>query len=235
MHIAICDDDADFTDKLRGLIDKGLAALHVRPVISVYNDSAAFLADSPECDAVFLDIDMPSVNGFDIAEQINRLSETLIIFVTMHDELVYSSIRFRPFRFIRKFHLENELPEVLGDLIKAVRKKNAGQKFEFQTKTGAVFMDVERIEYIEIYGHWLHVHVNGGEELECYGSLAELERQLEPFDFMRTHKSYLVNCKYIYAIEKGQIILDDKTVILLSRYKAEKVRDKFRKYVRCGL
>ncbi|MBD5476411.1 MAG: response regulator transcription factor [Lachnospiraceae bacterium] len=235
MHIAICDDDADFADNLKALMEKELAALHVSPVISVYNDGAVFIADRLECDAVFLDIDMPAVNGFDIAEQINRMGETLIVFVTMHDELVYSSIKFQPFRFIRKSHLAGELPEVLSALNKTMCKRNAGRKFGFQTKTGTVFLDVSSIEYIEIYGHWLHVCVDGGEDLECYGSLSEFEKELAPFDFIRTHKSYLVNCKYIYAIEKGHIVLDDKTEILLSRYRAGEVRDKFRSYIRSEL
>ena len=232
MRIAICDDDADFADNLRALMEKELAALYTKPVILVYNDGNTFISDKPECDVAFLDIDMPAVNGFDIAEQINRMGETLIIFVTMHDELVYSSIKFRPFWFVRKSHLADELPEVLNALIKTIGKRNAGRKFEFQAKRGTIFLDISSIEYIEIYGHWLHVCVNGGENLECYGSLSEFEKALAPFDFIRTHKSYLVNCKYIYAIEKGQIILDDKTEILLSRYRAGEVRDKFRNYIR---
>lgn len=235
MRIAICDDNADFADNLKELIGKKLGGAGEETSIDTYHGGAAFPADSSGYDAVFLDIDMPAVNGFDIAEQINRVGETLIVFVTMHDELVYSSIKFRPFRFIRKSHLAGELPEVLDALSRAVRKRFAGQKFEFQAKTGTVFLDVGSIEYIEIYGHWLHVCVNGSGDLECYGSLSELERLLVPFDFIRTHKSYLVNCKYIYAIEKVQIILDDKTKIPLSRYRAEEVREKFRNYIRSGI
>lgn len=235
MRIAICDDDAKFTDRLKVFIEKELGARNVTPHICVYHDGGAFIADHAACDAVFLDIDMPSVNGFDIAERINGMGDALIVFVTMHDELVYSSIRFRPFRFVRKTHLEQELPEVLDDLNREVYKRSAGRKFEFRTQKGVVFLDVSTIVYIEIYGHWLHVCVDGGEDLNCYGSLAELEKELAPFDFIRTHKSYIVNCKYIYAIEKGQIVLDDGMKILLSRYRAGEVRDKFRRYVRSGL
>lgn len=236
MRIAICDDDVKFTDKLKAFIEKGLGEQNVIPHIFVYHDGEVLLTDHEVYDAVFLDIDMPSVNGFDVAGQINNhTGEPLIVFVTMHDELVYSSIRFRPFRFVRKDHLESELPDVLADLNTEVCKRSAGRKFEFRTQTGTVFLDVSTIEYIEIYGHWLHVCVDGGEDLECYGSLAELEKQLAPFDFIRTHKSYLVNCKYIYAIEKGQVILDDRTKILLSRYRAGEVRDIFRRYIRSGL
>ncbi len=235
MQIAICDDDIEFAEKLKVLVENGLKARNVRPVISVFHDGTALVSGSQQYDAVFLDIDMPGMSGFDIAGQINGLEETLIVFVTLHDELVYSSIKFRPFRFIRKTHLENEISEVLSALEKTISKRNAGKRFPFQTKTGEVFLDVSNIEYIEVYGHWLHVCVEGSEDLECYGSLSDLEKQLVPFDFIRVHKSYLVNCRYIYSIEKGQVILDDKTEILLSRYRLDEVRNKFRNYIKGGL
>ena len=175
MRIAICDDDADFTEKMRTLVEDGFAVYGEEPDISAYQDGAAFCSDEAEYDAVFLDIDMPQVNGFDIAEQMNRKGKVFIIFVTMHDELVYSSIRFQPFRFIRKSHLTEELPEVLKELHSAVCKRRAGQKFAFRTREGTVFLDVGSITYIEIYGHWLHVRVEDGREVECYGSLLKLE------------------------------------------------------------
>ena len=235
MRIAICDDEPDFTERMRMLVESGLAACGEETDISIYQEGMAFCSSEAVYDAVFLDIDMPQVNGFDIAEEMNRKGNSFLIFVTMHDELVYSSIRFQPFRFIRKSHLEEELPEVLEDLHSAVCKRRAGQKFAFQTREGTAFLDVDSITYIEIYGHWLHVHTVDGRDVECYGSLLKLEKELAPFAFIRTHKSYLVNCKYIYAMEKGQCILDDGTEILLSRHRAEEVRARFRDYIRSNL
>lgn len=235
MRIAICDDEPDFTERMRTQVESGLAACGEKADISIYQEGEAFCSSDAAYDAVFLDIDMPQMNGFDIAEEMNRRGNSFLIFVTMHDELVYSSIRFQPFRFIRKSHLEEELPEVLKDLYSAVCKRRAGQKFAFQTRESTVFLDVGSITYIEIYGHWLHVRTEDGWEVECYGSLLKLEKELAPFAFIRTHKSYLVNCKYIYAMEKGQCILDDGTKILLSRHRTEEVRARFRDYIRSNL
>ena len=95
--------------------------------------------------------------------------------------------------------------------------------------------DLGNVEYIEIYGHWLKVHIKDDEPLECYGSLSDFEKQLEEHDFVRTHKSFLVNCKYIFAIEKNQVILDDKTAIPLSRYKVDIVKNKFKELLRSTL
>lgn len=234
LRIAVCDDNEtmlrSLTDKISETYKQNSMTFEIRSFIS----GEIFLNSHKEhpFDVVFLDIDMPTISGFDIAEQVNNADETLIVFVTSHDELVYSSIKFRPFRFIRKSYLETELNEVLADVNAELLKRNAARKFMFQAKSGEVFVDLSLVEYIEIYSHWLIVHLKDNECLECYGSLSNMEHELSNYDFVRTHKSYIVNCKYIYSIEKNQIVLDDKTVIPVSRYKVESVKQKFRSFLR---
>ena len=234
IRAAICDDEKTMLDLLRGQILAEYGRHNIEIEIDGFLNGEELLKAHKESafDAVFLDIDMPGISGFDIAEE---LENTLIVFVTTHDELVYSSLKFRPFRFIRKAHFESELPEALYAVNAEILKRNAGRKFPLKTTNGEVFLDVGNIEYIEIYGHWLRVCVFGGEFLECYGSLSTLEEQLAYLDFVRVHKSYLVNLKYIYSIEKTQIILDDKTAIPLSRYKSADVKQKFKNYLRSAL
>lgn len=237
VRAAICDDEKPMLDYLQKHILIEYKKQNIEISIEQFISGEELLNAHKEnaFDAVFLDIDMPEINGFDIAESINGSENTLIIFVTSHDELVYSSLKFRPFRFIRKAYLESELPETLAAVNAEISKRNAGRKFPMRTKTGEVFLDLANIEYIEIYGHWLKVSVFGGEYIECYGSLGALEEQLAALDFVRVHKSYLVNLKYIYSIEKTQIVLDDKTAIPLSRYKSAEVKAKFKKYLRSAL
>lgn len=134
MRIAICDDDTNFANTLKILIAKGTYPPNDIPDIFVCSDGSSLFSDIPDYDAVFLDIDIPVFNGFQIAEQLNRLGETLIIFVTMHDELVYSSIKFQPFRFIRKSRLESELPEVLSALIKQLPNEKPERNLSFRQK-----------------------------------------------------------------------------------------------------
>lgn len=240
IRAAICDDERDMLDRLCERILTEARPRNIEISIEGFISGEELLKAHKEnaFDAVFLDIDMPRINGFDIAEKLNHSNKdgsTLIVFVTSHDELVYSSLKFRPFRFIRKSYLKSELPEVLSAVNSEISKRNAGRKIPFRTKSGEVFIDAAAIEYIEIYGHTLRVCVSGGEFTECYGSLSALEEQLSQFDFVRAHKSYLVNLKYIFSIEKTQIILDDKTAVPLSRYKAAEVKAKFRNYLRSAL
>ncbi|MBD5104855.1 MAG: response regulator transcription factor [Ruminococcaceae bacterium] len=232
IRIAVCDDERDFSERIKVLIEKYSTEQTDESDITIFSSGSCFLSDSTNYNAVFLDIDMPDIGGFDIAEQISGRGNTLIIFVTTHDELVYSSLKFRPFRFIRKAHLEEELPETLDAVNKEILKLGVNTKFMLQTKNGEVLIDVTNIEYIEIYTHSMQVYTASGEILECYGSLSAMEKQLNDFDFVRTHKSYLVNCKYIFSIEKNRIILDDKAEIPLSRYKADTVKSKFKNHLR---
>lgn len=232
IRIAVCDDDKVFSERIKRLIEQYFTEQSTETDIAVFISGAEFLSDNTDYNAVFLDIDMPDISGFDIAEQISGKSSTLIVFVTTHDELVYSSLKFRPFRFIRKAYLEEELSETMEAVNKEILKLGSNKKFMLQTKNGEVLLDVNNIEYIEIYTHSIQVHTADGEILECYGSLSALEKQLGDFDFVRTHKSYLVNCKYIFSIEKNRIILDDKTEIPLSRYKADFVKSKFKNHLR---
>lgn len=230
IRIAVCDDDKKFSERMKLLIEQYFTEQSVEINAAVFNSGADYLSDNTDYNAVFLDIDMPDMGGFEIAEQLSE--DALIVFVTTHDELVYSSLKFRPFRFIRKTYLDEELPEALEKISKETAKRGASSKFVIQTKSGDALINVSNIKYIEIYTHSIRVYTVSGEILECYGSLAVMERQLNDFDFVRTHKSYLVNCQYIFSIEKNKIILDDKTEVPLSRYKADAVKSKFKNHLR---
>ncbi len=227
IRAAICDDEANFLDHIHKRITEEFRSRGAECSLDKFISGEKFLeAHRMPYDVVFLDIDMPQTGGFEVAERINTLS-TLIVFVTSHDELVYSSFKFQPFRFIRKAYLDEELPEIIDAVISKIAERAAERKFTLRSKSGSVVIDLRSLEYIEIYGHRLLVHLKNSEPLECYGSLSELEKELLRYDFVRTHKSYLVNCACIYSIEKNQVILDDKTAIPLSRYKSETVRNKF--------
>lgn len=234
MRIVICDDDPSFTAALKTLIKNETSARDIKPDFLIFHSGEQLLADLSgisTCDAIFLDIDMPEVSGFDIAQRINDAGETFIIFVTSYDELVYSSIKFRPFRFIRKSHLSEELPEVLDALSTAVRKRTAGRRFRLRSGTADIFINVGEIKYLESFAHQIRVYLSDNKIIDCYGSLSEMEKQLSDFDFVRVHRSYLVNCRYIYSIERGQVLLTDKTELPLSRYKSEQVKSKVKNFI----
>ena len=100
MRFVICDDDPKFCSCLRSKIENIEGSEDVK--ISVYTNASEIIDDCISTDAFFLDIDMPDTNGFDVAKEIRKhSSKAKIIFVTIHDEMVYKSFEYAPFRFIR--------------------------------------------------------------------------------------------------------------------------------------
>lgn len=234
MRVAICDDDKIMLNLLCKEIKKEFSRFETDYSFVTFENGfdLLMLHEKEPFDVVFLDIDMPCIDGFEVAEKIKHHNTALIVFITSHDELVYSSFKFQPFRFIRKNHISSELPEAIKALIDTIAERTTASRFEIRTSSGKIFLDLNTVEYIEIYGHWLKIAIHNSDTIECYGSLSDFEKRLGSFHFVRTHKSFLVNCKYIYSIEQKQVILDDKTKIPLSKYKAEYVKNKLRNYLR---
>lgn len=235
IRAAICDDESTMLDYLCEHISKEFKQQNADVQIDKFISGKDFLCShkSKPYDVVFLDIDMPEISGFDVAEKISE--KALIIFVTTHDELVFSSLKFQPFRFIRKTYLDNEIEETIKAISTKILKRKAEQRIKFQTREKEVYIFAHDIEYIEVYDHWLRVYTNEKKTIECYGSLSDFENVLAPVGFIRTYKSYLVNFKYINSVQKGQVVLDDGTEIPVSRYKASEVREKLKEYIRSEL
>ena len=85
--------------------------------------------------------------------------------------------------------------------------------------------------YIEIYNHEINIHTTSDEVLISYGELRTYEKELEDMGFVRISKSYLVNCRYIYAINYKYVVLDDRSQLPLSRKRTDKVKEAFHNYL----
>ena len=151
MKFAVCDDErkmADFVaEKLREYYPDECE-------IKCYTDGKSLLEDSARelFDAFFLDIGMPGLDGFTLAEKIHADNPfAKIIFVTNHTELAHIGYLYGAFRYVRKFALEEELREAAQSL-----KREFDMKSEFlllKTACGEIVADVENIRYFEVKGH----------------------------------------------------------------------------------
>ena len=103
--IAICDDDEYTLGIVKTKIDREFAKYTDDYNIKCYSNGMLLLDDNRHTafDILFLDIDMPKIGGFEIAQQFREgFLQSFIIFVTSHSNLVYKSFDFQPFNFIPK-------------------------------------------------------------------------------------------------------------------------------------
>ena len=229
VKFAVCDDEPEIMDHIS---DKLREYYPDECEIKKYEDGESLLADSRKqfFDALFLDIDMPGLDGMELAGTIREGNVYVkIVFVTNKDNLVYSSFKYVPFRFIRKTHLEEELPEAANALRDSIAKFNATTIFN--TKSGEICVQVCDIVYAEVTNHSITVYL-AEDKLTVFKSMDELENELGKFGFLRTHKSFLVNHIHIASIKQNRIFTNTGLSIPLSRSRDEDVKLKLQQLSR---
>ena len=236
LRIAICDDDQALLHSYKNRIKALFESKHVDAIIFDYTKGSKLITECKEVpfDLIFLDIDMPEMSGFDVAEKINDINaDTVIIFVTNEEQLVYRSLRYSPFRFIRKAYFVAELSEAIISFLDMYLKRNKTQVFNC-INGEIVAINIKDIMYIESNKHKVTVYTQK-KDIVTKAKIGELEENLKDFGFIRVHIGYLINMKYIFSIEKTEIIFVNQKSVPMSRHRTEQVKTEFHKYIRSEL
>lgn len=226
VKFAVCDDEQDVTeyvsDKLREYYPNECE-------IKSYTDGKSLLADSQRefFDAFFLDIGMPELDGMEIAKQIRQKDPHVkIVFVTNKEELAHKGYIYEAFRFVRKSSLEQELCETAESLNKFLSSSN--EYLSFKTPAGEILIDEKNIRYLEANGHSIILY--GLNEERICGTMQEQEERLKDKGFIRIHKSYLVNFRYFYSLERESVRLSSGEELPVSRNRSAEVKKRFHEY-----
>ena len=205
-RVAFCDDDKAFIKPFGDAVGEALKRCGITSDISSFS-SAAFMLEvhrAEPFDAVFLDIDMPDVNGFSAAKEIAAAYPAcLIVFVTSHNELVYDSFEFRPMNFIVKQEREVMLPKLERVIRQLADELVQNEKIVLEnSERGRFSVGLSEIVYIESSDHDVLYHIVGLDEPQrVRAKLSQTEQEYSARDFVRIHKKYLVNLRYVFNID----------------------------------
>jgi len=204
---------------------------------SAKNALAAIEKNQPAL--VFLDIEMPVMNGFELLEQFKEIKFS-VIFTTSYDQYALKAIRFSAIDYLLKPIDREELrnavqkvkdrfqvpiPQQLEILMEKLRQpSNAINKIALPTMEGLQMIPIDSIVSCESDDNYTHFKLKNGKKLLVTRSLKEIEESLEQHSFVRVHRSYLVNLneieKYIKG-EGGYLVMSDGTTIDVARNKKE--------------
>lgn len=242
IRISICDDEEIVIDNLLQNIKAFFDQRNEKTEIFTYTESRKFLEEFLEkkLDLIFLDIDMPEITGFQIAATIRSFNQNVsIIFVTGYDDMVYSALKYKIFRFLRKSRLKEELETALQDWIGEY--KSYRQQKVFETKEGMMAVKIKDIKYIDVHGHEIIVFMSDNSHFTLKSrieSLSSLENELGGYGFLRIHKGCLLNYKYIKTLKKTDALLDNDESLPISRDRYKRVLNDYHMFVRgeseCG-
>lgn len=193
------------TERIVQMLRTFFAAQGDRPELTIncFPDAIQFLTNyKPTYDIVFMDIDMPELNGMDAARKLREQDENVvIIFVTNMAQYAVEGYAVAALDFIVKPVRYKHLEQVLERALKVVEARRWDQRFTVKQGDKVMTIRVSDVQYIEVVNHTLHFHRNG-ETFTRSGSLKELERQLDAFGcFAKCNSCYLVNLNYVTAVE----------------------------------
>ncbi|MFA6469964.1 MAG: LytTR family DNA-binding domain-containing protein [Bacteroidota bacterium] len=193
-------------------------------------------------DLLFLDIQMPEINGFDVLKSITTHPLPGIIFITAFDEFALRAFEFHALDYLLKpydrerFHkavehargslLSRTQSEVATEQIKALLEsvKNTPASLDrliVKTNGRIIFLRMEEIDWMEAAGNYVKLHV-GSESHLVRETMNKLEVQLNPRKFLRIHRSTIINIEKIKELQpyfngEYKVILQNNTQVILSR------------------
>ena len=229
MRIAICDDEKVYRDYLGTYVQEWASDHQIKCPIIYFENSEQFYfrwCEEQDIDLLLLDIQMGSQNGVELAKKIRETNRKLqIIFITGLSEYVCEGYRVDALNYLIKPIEKDKLFECL-DKAKE-RNHSQGEKLLLETREGLAGVHVEDIWYIEAYSHSCIVQTKekAFEVKQGIGSFEAREKMKK--NFVRCHRSYIVNIERVFHITKNTIILDDKKEIPLSRNAYKMVLDTF--------
>jgi two-component system, LytTR family, response regulator len=226
----IIDDEPASMEALRLKIERVSDEIDV--VTTFYSAKDALKSiESLEPDLVFLDIEMPEIDGFTFLEHFpNRNFEVII--TTAHDHYAIRAVRQNAIDFLLKPVSISELHEAIDRLklkIKAKQKSEKGaipklnaqfDKIPVPSMRGLVFVPIKEILYLSSEGNYTTIHLESKQKLVSSRNLGDYENILEQLHFFRIHHSTIINLTQIREYLKGEggsVILTDGTELDVSK------------------
>lgn len=233
MNIAICDDKECDAVAAREAIRNTLNKLNKEAEIEYYLNAKEIqdklLKKNELIDLLILDIDMPDISGFDLAEKLraNNL-KLLIIFLSNHEEFVFKAFEFQPFRYIRKIKLETEMPIAIQSAINVIAANNDLQ-IALDTDEGSIRIMMSEILYYETEKRKVAVILNNGRRLIANKNITEMHKHIQNEKFIMIHRSCVINVDHVRNIHNYAVILDNNETLIISRPRYKDVKQKILK------
>ena len=236
MKIAICDDEIYFAGKLREILMQYLEERHIDVEIELFSSGREFVelgVEMLQYQIIFLDINMKQMDGIETAKNVRAYTEeSVVVFVTAYIDYSLEGYQVGASRYILKNNLNfrEQIYECMDAITKKMKCFLTRKIFRFQE--GEKKIQIENILYIESKLHKLEFNIleHGLATYTMYGTLNELENELEEYPFLRIHQSFLVNLKYIKCVTGYKVVLSNGQELTVPRARYKTVKDTFIAY-----
>lgn len=206
MRISICDDDSLIIKKLNKYINNYFEQNNMKsPEIICFSNGEDLLASRKNIDILFLDIEMPGINGIYVGKELKNRNKNIIIFiVTSYSEYLDEAMRFHVFRYLSKPLDKQRLFRNMKDALHLYNSVTC--KIPIETKQGVHTLPASSIIAIEAQGRKVIIHTT----LRTFESIHNIQYwyELLPTNhFFQTHRSFIVNFEHVTDFDHSVIHL----------------------------
>lgn len=205
IKIGICDDEKIVLEILQRIILECLEELGLRAEIVLFNKGKELLETDIKLDILFLDIEMPQMDGIETGKELRRKGEECkIIMATSKKERFKEAFYINTFRFITKPFEKEEVEEVFEEAMIALGGIEQIEVYKDRVKCKVLQRDILYIEAIDSSVEFILKEGKFRKE----SSLNELEKELNRKVFFRINRQCIVNMAQIEKYEKGMIFIN---------------------------
>ena len=217
LRIAIVEDDAPERAKVRSCLEELAESDRLELEIDEYPSGMAFtMGEMKGYDIVLMDVDMPKMNGIEAARQLRQVDKSaVLVFVTNMVQFAVSGYEVEALDYIIK---PINRYSFLLKMRRAVSRTAGRDEGVISIRSGGVLHRVETgtIHYLEVQGHYVTFHTSSGEYTE-YTTLKAVKENIRQKGFAQCSQSFLVNLRYVASVSRESLVIDDGTVIPISR------------------
>lgn len=233
VRVAVCDDDRISIERICEEAIMAFKKAKMQYQIYKFESGKAFLEDlkNNEYDLILLDIRMPEVNGFNIAQEVYRMTGCdNLVFVSSEEMIRYEVFEFRPRGYVKKSDLHNDFEKTFRQWYDWFNQKRM-ISFTMGRDREEMHLRTDDIMYIEARGHYVtfHTKYNQYDEKALVSKYAFLQEMRE---FVRCNRSIICNLRYVVSIRGNNIHLSNAENLSIGRTYHNQVWDKYNEYVK---
>ena len=223
LNIIILEDQAEQADRLSHMLKK-YAESHEGFAynLKLYDRSIPFLTEY-KCDAdlLFLDIQIPDMLGMEAAKRIRQMdNRVMIIFVTMLTQYAIEGYSVGAFDYVLKPVRFEEFSSKMDRVCRMLAHQSTSMTLEVRTKEEIRRINVDDITFIEVSNHDVLIHTDS-EIIRQWGNQKTYEEKLAPAHFVRCNVSFLVNLKYVRAVNGNTVMVHGHNLPISSSKRKE--------------
>lgn len=231
IKIAICDDDESVCNEMFSIVTNYFTKIERLALVKRYQNGYEFLKDHIRFDIIFLDIEMPQLDGIETAIKLRKWDvNSKIIYLTNYGIYKDRAFKVHAFDYLNKPVSVNNIINVLNEIMHYLDNICCKRCITFSTIEGRISLEIDEIYYFEYISRKLIIHSFKKDYITMY-SLKEVYEKVRKYNFAYPHKSFIVNLMHVKLIKGFDVVLDDNIIVPLAQKRAVDFKSSFNDFL----